>query len=100
MKFYPVLLLMVGCSIVGPTVSPSPTHPPDTNLCDAMCLHIGAGGLNCPEGQQVSAGDGTFMTCTQFCTYEQDNGVYVNPRCVAQAPTCADIETWRLKTCQ
>jgi hypothetical protein len=97
------LLLLAGCQ--QPGSSPNPLPVPDTDACDAMCQHLGPSGLNCPEGQPFydSAKPGPKgvpnSTCLEFCRYEQDNGIFVNPKCVARAPTCKDIETWRQKTC-
>jgi hypothetical protein len=99
------LLMLVGCPKQQP-VSPNPLPAPDTDLCGKMCEHLGPKGLNCPEGQDVYDSDKPGPhgvpneTCEQFCQYQQDNGAFVNPRCLIQVPRCADIETWRQKTCQ
>ncbi len=113
MKHYiPILSLLVTmCACPNQaTTSPSTPNPPiqsiDNSACQAMCDHIGPKGLNCPEGQDVYDSDKAGPkgvpneTCDEFCVLEQDNGLDLNPACVAQAPTCGDIETWRLKTCK
>lgn len=74
-----------------------------------MCQHIGpvdAGGLGCQEGMSVYSstlpGEAGVMnmTCTAFCQHQQANGVFINPRCVMQVTSCAQIEAARAKTCQ
>lgn len=98
-------LVLTLCSCPQTPVSPNPTPAPDTDQCGVMCAHIGSGGLNCTEGKPVydSARPGDAgvpnESCTEFCQYEQDNGIFVNPKCVAQAPSCEEIEQWRMKTC-
>jgi hypothetical protein len=96
------LLAFLGCK---PTVTP----PPDTDLCAAMCQHIGpadAGGLGCAEGEPLydstKPGDAGVPneSCTEFCQHQQANGVFVNPRCVMQVTSCDQIEAARAKTCQ
>jgi hypothetical protein len=68
-----------------------------------MCLHLRT--LKCEEGQDYYDSDlpgkkgQPNATCEHFCQTQQDKGVFVNPRCVAQVPTCAQIEDWRQKTC-
>jgi hypothetical protein len=70
-----------------------------------MCAHIGPTGMNCPEGQSVYDSDvagpvGTpNESCTDFCSKQEQNGVFINPKCVAQVTSCADIEAARKKTC-
>lgn len=97
-------LLVLGCN----AVSPNPTPPPDTDLCPAMCQHIGpvgGGGLGCTQGNPIYSsslpGDAGApnMSCTQFCQHQQANGVFVNPRCVMQVSECDQIEAARAKTC-
>lgn len=101
------LFIFCGCpSRQGVVAMPVITPAADVDSCAAMCAHIGPKGLNCPEGQDVYDSDkagppGTpNESCEDFCKQEEGNGVYVNPKCVSQAPTCADIEIWRLHTCQ
>lgn len=74
-----------------------------------MCQHIGPkaqGGLGCPEGDPVYDSDlpgprGTpNKSCEQFCKDQQSNGVFINPRCVAQVKSCDEIEAARQRTCK
>jgi len=70
-----------------------------------MCDHIGPQNLNCAEGQPVydSALPGPTgvpnESCTDFCTKQQANGVFINPKCVAKVAACSDIEAARKKVC-
>jgi hypothetical protein len=73
-----------------------------------MCQHIGpveAGGLGCAEGAPVYDSDlpGPVdvpnKSCTDFCKDQQNNGLYLNPRCLLQIKSCDEIETARQKTC-
>lgn len=95
-------VLLLGCP---PAAVPTPNPAPDATSCGAMCAHIGPSGLNCPEGQSVYDSDlpgptGTpNESCTDFCTKQTNNGIFINPKCVAQVATCADIEAARQKTC-
>lgn len=94
--------LVLGCH---PEREPAPPSVPDTNYCQKMCARIGPQGLNCEEGRDYYDSDlpgpkGTpNATCATFCRTQQEKGVFINPRCVAQVASCALIETWRKKTC-
>ncbi len=77
-------------------------------MCDAMCKHIGPksqGGLGCEEGNPVYDSDRPGpagvpnKTCTDFCVEQQNNGVFINPRCVMKVKSCDEVEMARLKTC-
>ncbi len=102
------LLLLTFVAACNPAASPNPTPAPDTSLCAPMCAHIGTGdgGLGCAEGDPLydSTQPGPVgvpnETCTQFCVHQQNNGVFINPRCVMQVTSCAQIEAARQKTCQ
>jgi hypothetical protein len=74
-----------------------------------MCLHIGPkaqGGLGCEEGDPVYDSDlpgpkgVPNKSCTAFCTGQQANGVFVNPRCIIQVKSCGEIESARQRTCK
>ncbi len=106
MRTIPVVfavLLALGCG--GGMPSPAPPPAPGGSYCAAMCDHIGPKGLNCPEGQSVYDSSLPGPTgvpnesCTDFCTKQEQNGVFINPKCVAQATSCADIEPSRQRTC-
>lgn len=96
-------LALPGCPPVDP-VSPSPNPPPDTDLCDKMCEHIGPNGLKCEEGQPVYNNDlpgpanVPNQSCAENCRELQTKGLFVNPRCVATVPSCDKIEDYRQKS--
>ena len=85
-------------------VSPTFVHVPDTDQCPAMCAHLRT--LKCAEGTDYYDNDKPGpkgvpnATCEEFCERQQTNGVYENPRCLAQVPTCAQIEEWRQHDCK
>lgn len=108
------LLLLLAFSLTGcpPTreaPSPNPIPAPDSELCEPMCKHIGPltqGGLGCEEGYPVYDSDKPGpkgvpnKTCVDFCTEQQANGVFVNPKCVMGVKRCEDIESARQQICQ
>jgi len=97
-------VVLLGCPS-GPPPVPAPQPAPDSAYCGAMCAHIGPSGLNCPEGQPVydsslpGPANVPNESCTDFCARQEENGVFINPKCVAQVSSCADIEASRQKTC-
>lgn len=108
-QIFAVLLFSIACLVGCPpqpqAPSPNPIIPPDSDLCQAMCDHIGPNGLKCEEGNSVYDSDlpGPVdvpnLTCTDWCKQEQANGLFINPRCVAKVLTCGEIETARQKDC-
>ena len=105
-------VLLAGCPPTEPAdvpPSPSPIKPPDTDLCDDMCSHIGPEGLKCEEGEDLYDDDFPGepgvpnRTCAEDCRTLQGKGVFVNPRCIQMTPTCEEIEDYRAKdpeTCE
>ena len=99
-----LLAFLLACTPAVPP-SPNPIPAPDSTFCAAMCVHIGPGGLNCPEGQPVYdsslPGDAGVPneSCTDFCTRQPTVGVFINPRCVAEVTSCAGIEAARKQNC-
>lgn len=90
--FFMVSLAMAGGCSCEPTRKLPEPRPPvltDTHLCAAACEHI----KDCDEGKPLP--DGT--TCEQLCTHLQDNGVWLQPACVMQVKSCAEIEQCELK---
>lgn len=101
-----VFAALVLTSCPGPApVPPLPGPQPDSSYCAQMCDHIGPNGLKCQEGNPIYDSDlpgpagVPNESCTDFCTKQQGNGVFINPKCVAQVAACADIESARKKTC-
>lgn len=103
MRNLAILLPLVFGACSAPMV-PHPIPAPDSDLCPAMCTHFRA--LSCVEGQSVYDNDQPGppgvpnVTCEQFCQAQQANGVFINPRCGMQVPSCGQIEAWRQKTCK
>ena len=106
LKLLSFIVLSASACLVPPI--PQPVPQPDASYCAAMCVHIGPQGLNCPEGMPVydsalPPSDGGWgapnESCTDFCTRQQKNGVWINPKCVRLVTTCGDIEAARQKTC-
>lgn len=105
----PLLTFLTACPGPSPGPSPNPIPTPDSALCGDMCKHIGPkdqGGLGCEEGTPVYDSDlpgpkgVPNKSCTDFCTGQQANGVFVNPRCVMQVKSCDEIESARQRTCK
>jgi nitrous oxide reductase accessory protein NosL len=97
--------LLVGCPKPPDAPGPAPINVPDTDVCAAMCEHLGPKGLNCEEGQPVYNSDLPGPTgvpnqsCESFCRETQINGLFLNPKCLKSVPSCDLIEDWRKKTC-
>jgi len=98
--------LLVGCPhpVDREAPGPRPINPPDTDLCSAMCQHLGPkdkGGLGCEEGMPVYDSDKPGpanvpnTSCEDFCKTSQDRGVFLNPRCLKLVPSCDKIEEFR-----
>jgi hypothetical protein len=84
----------------------NPNPQPDSEICAQMCDHIGPkdnGGLGCEEGNPVYDSDKPGPkdvpneTCEEFCKITQNNGISMNPRCVALVDSCDQIESARAK---
>lgn len=94
-----LLLLLIGCH---PQPTPDPPGPnPVVTDCETMCQHIGPENLGCDEGLPVYDSDlpgepgVPNQSCTAFCEQQQENGLELNPRCVAKVQSCQEIETAR-----
>ena len=96
-------VLVLSCNTVPAVQIPTPAAGGAS--CAAMCAHIGPTGLNCPEGQAIydSSLPGPAgvpnESCTDFCTKQTANGVFLNPACIAQVTSCAGIEAARQQVC-
>ena len=96
-----MLLLAAHCGNSGSKINPADV--PDSSYCDEMCEQLRS--LNCAEGEDYYDSDlpGEVgvpnATCEHFCTTQQDNGVFVNPRCVMTVPSCDVIEEYRQMDC-
>ena len=98
-------LALLGCPPSTNPRNPNPIPTPDSDLCGAMCEHIGPSGLKCPEGESVydsdlpGPRDVPNKTCESFCEDQQAGGVFINPRCVMKVTGCDQIEAARQKQC-
>jgi len=101
--FLLALLVLQGCPPPVTNVTPAPTPPPDTDLCEKMCEHIGPKGLKCEEGEPVYNNDlpgpngVPNQSCADNCRELQKKGFFVNPRCVITVQSCTEIEQARQK---
>jgi hypothetical protein len=105
-----VLLALTLTACPPPREAPSP-HPlpvPDTELIPGMCKHLGPkdqGGLGCDDGNPVYNSDlpgpagVPNQSCVDFYTGLQNNGYFVNPKCVLSVTACDQVEAARQKTC-
>ena len=100
------VLILTGCPSYNPhdpSDPPAPINPPDSDLCETMCDHIGPSGLDCEEGKPLYNSDllgdpgVPNQSCADACHEWQDKGVFVNPRCVSTVPSCDLIEDYRQK---
>lgn len=84
------ILLTVGLILMmGATCEPRPIPiaPTDTEMCPDACQNLRA--LGCEEGEPLL--DGT--TCEAFCEYMQDEGHWLNPKCISSIERCSEIES-------
>jgi len=94
---------LFGCPKQSTSVVNVAPIPTDTDLIPAMCTHLQV--LGCAEGKDLYDSDlpGPHgipnETCAQFYEKQQDNGIFINPRCVMKVSSCADIESARQKDC-
>jgi hypothetical protein len=105
MKYLTLWLCLLVCACHQDQIV-KPTPKPDSDICVQMCDHIGPkekGGLGCEEGDPVYDSDKPGPkdvpneTCEEFCKITQNNGVSMNPRCVALVESCDQIEEARAK---
>jgi hypothetical protein len=93
------LVLFLFCLGCGSTSSSEPaphiTPQPGSDKCAAACAHMSATGPDggCDEAQPVVLKDGGAISCSDFCIYQQQNGVYWNTACLLTIKTCDEIET-------
>lgn len=71
-----------------------------------MCDHIGPEGLGCPEGEPVYDSDlpgprgEPNQSCEDFCLKQEENGLGLNPECVAQVESCDQVDSAMQNGCQ
>jgi hypothetical protein len=80
------------------TVPPRPTPVPvDTDMCSAAEQHLQQ---MCNSDQTANAYCCAVVaptkkgkTFTQFCEAKQNEGVFLNPKCVSEVKSCGDIDS-------
>ena len=99
-------MIFVGCPKGR---SPNPPVIVDQNMCAAACNNIGPKGLNCEEGKpinvkrqcastaQCSRGETCesgwcSVSCEQFCVDTENQGVWLDPTCVAKITSCDQVD--------
>lgn len=105
--FTGIALIFVGCPKV-PSVTPQPPVVVDQDKCQAACDNLKA--LGCFEGQpidmhtkclinaecgvgQTCSALGTCITpCVTFCVDTENQGVWLDPACVATITACNQID--------
>lgn len=89
------ILINVGCP--RNPVSPHPTPVvTDTNMCVEVETHLtqmcNANPTKNAYCCQVSAPTKKGKSYTQFCIEKQNQGVFLNPKCVSQVTSCDQID--------
>jgi len=102
MKSLTILASVLSALLVSATCGPDPEDPkphvrpvPGAELCDEACARmaaVGPDGGACEEGGPVAMPDGGSISCTEFCVYQHDNGVYWNTECLVAISECSEIE--------
>jgi hypothetical protein len=97
MKYLLVLsVILCGCGCGNGEPEPHVTPVPGVERCGEACARmamVGPDGGACEESQPVQTVDGGLMSCTDFCVYQHDNGVYWNTDCLTTITTCVEIES-------
>ena len=91
-----LLVLVCGCGCGTGEPDPHITPVPGVDKCDEACLHMGVVGPDggpCEESLPVPTQDGGTVSCTEFCVYQHNNGVYWNTDCLTTITECAQIES-------
>ena len=101
-----IMMMLVGCP--QQPVSPTPPVVVDQDKCAAACARLQL--LNCDEGHPIDmrtkcsadsdCKSGQFcsalgkcaVTCTVFCIDTENNGVWLDPVCVANITECRQID--------
>lgn len=83
-----MFLLAFSLSMLAAHCDPPPVVivPPDTDKCPEACANLQV--LGCEEGDPLPDG----LTCTEFCVRTQNQGAWLDPKCLASVTSCEDIE--------
>ena len=90
-----IIILLLGCVHCDQPGDKAPnirTYPGEAD-CPAMCQKFKD--LNCiGYFEDIKQKNGTIMTCSDFCIYELNHSVNLNPTCLVQnLKACNQIET-------
>ena len=80
-----VTLVACGASNQVEPVRPTPVDT-DVSMCDAAEAHLIA--LGCPDGQPTKRGERFGDVCREL----QRAGIFINPRCLANVKSCAEVD--------
>lgn len=88
-----MLIALVACDACPPSppspdpVQPRPTPvPTDNEWCDLAENRLTE--LNCPESQPTKKG----IHFGAFCRELQSKGIAINPKCLAEIKSCAEVD--------
>jgi hypothetical protein len=85
MRAFVISLAMLGCS--PPIPAPDRPEPGTAEDCRAACTRLAE--LDCREAKPTDAG----AACETVCNNAETSGyATLNPRCVARANSCADVD--------
>lgn len=93
--FCSFLFILIGCPQNPVTPKPTPIVV-DTEMCDTADKHLAQLCLADSEKNKYCCMIGSptkkGKTYTQFCIEKQNQGVWLNPRCVSQITSCEQID--------
>ena len=105
-----IITNILGCPQGPLKVTPQPPEVTDQAMCKEACDHIGPKGLNCDEGrpidmkmscksdndcntnQSCNSSGRCEVSCERFCIDTENNGVWLDPVCVAHVKSCSEID--------
>jgi len=78
----------------GPNVRVMPGIEFCNPACDKMQKLYDEGDQSCFDYIEVIIVDDKEMNCTQFCEYQMENSVQLNPKCIyEEIETCSEVFT-------
>ena len=107
--------ILSQCKVIEPSATPSPSDITDQASCVTACSNLQK--LGCQEANPIQEGttcntaveclgpDGghdqyqtcvsgkCVVTCVDFCTSTENQGVWLDPVCVSQITSCSQIST-------
>lgn len=108
------VVLLGGCPVSGIMVTPQPPTVVDQDKCQAACdnlkrlgceeaepidMHASCfGDAECLPGQTCSTFGTCVASCVSFCVDTENQGVWLDPGCVANVKTCDQVDSCPLPT--